>query len=206
MYLQIISNVPDDVVGDVFSGLENWCIAFNEFCLIFFQYLKYIFVFILFSLGILTLLKLRRIYFDKKINKKDDEPDNLKKERYLLGIIYIFLALGILFNFLIYFLMICLDPLPDRLVFNFINFNGDIDPYYMNRIQDINAAKYPHEKTIYYCIAYGSCIAFLQLTMCFWYFLNNRSVDKPKATLIWLISSVSECILFGFTTFLPFFL
>ena len=104
----------------------------------------------LFTIGILTLLKLRGMYRGQRI--KGVEPDEknidqLKTPRLLVGALYIFCGFGILFNFLTYFLLIILDPLPDRFIFAFINFSGSIDPVLMNRIEDVELAIYPHEQT-----------------------------------------------------------
>ena len=122
---------------EIISGLENWCILFNKFARVLFLSLKFIFVFIMLSIGILTLLKLRGIYLKTRNNNLEDYEDRLKNPRLILGGSYIFIAIGILFNFLTYFLIWALDPLPDRLIFSFINFNGNIDPHYMNRIENI---------------------------------------------------------------------
>ena len=190
---------------EIISGLEKWCIVFNKFSRVLFVSLKFIFVFIMLSIGILTLLKLRGIYF-KTRNVEADE-DRLKKPRLILGGTYIFLAIGILFNFLTYFLIWALDPLPDRMIFSFINFNGNIDPHYMNRIENIENSKYPHEKTIYYCIAYGSFFFVLNLLLSIWYLINNnRVISDPRKVILNLLASIIGAIFFGFTTFLPLFL
>ena len=62
MILFFPSNNLGDPLDDLISGLEEWCIAFNEFAVQFFGYLKNIFVFILLAIGISTLLKLRGHY------------------------------------------------------------------------------------------------------------------------------------------------
>jgi len=124
-----------------------------------------------------------------------------------LASLYFIFAFGILFNYFTYFLIFFLDPLPDRFIFNFINFNEDIDPHYMNRIEDINAARFEHEKTIYYCIALGSFFALIHFVMSIWYFLENtRPIINPRATITNLVCSLMELLLLGFTTSLPFFL
>lgn len=206
MILNFNLNSHKNIAEEAFSGIENWCKEFNDFALTFFMYMKFVFVFILISLGILTLLKLRKVYFDIRVKKPSLEEDPLKNERLILGVTYIFLGIGILFNYLTYFLIWALDPIPDRFIFRFINFNGNINPEHMNRIKDIEGSKYPHERTLYYCFAFGSFVSFLDLFMSFWMFLNNRGVNKPRRTLKWMTSSLIGCILFGFTTFLPFFL
>ncbi|TKJ18343.1 MAG: hypothetical protein CEE43_18345 [Promethearchaeota archaeon Loki_b32] len=98
-----------------------------------------------------------------------------------------------------------LEPLPDRLIFNFINFHGIVDPYTMNRIMDISTSIYPHEQTIYYAVAFGSFGAVTDLFIAIWY-LVNRVPFSPKMGFSLLIGGVMVGILLGFTTCLPFFL
>ena len=198
----------NDPFTEIFSGLEAWCVAFNEFALIFFRYMKYILFFILFLIGILTLLKLRGHYTLDKIGNGEKEftdINKLRKPRLFLGSIYITLAFGILFNWLTLAMIFVLEPLPDRLIFNFINFHDIIDPYTMNRIMDISASIYPHEQTIYYCVAMGSFIAITDVIIAIWY-LVNRVPFNPKMGFSLLIGGVTAGILLGFTTCLPFFL
>jgi hypothetical protein len=196
----------EDVFQDIIEGLENFCITFNSFFLILCQYLKYIFVFIILTIGILTLLRLRGVYRQTRLFGKDNQEDQFIKPRLILGCSYIVLAFGILFNYITYFLIWILDPLPDRLIYNFISFSG-IDPYYLNGIMDISTSQFPHEKTIYYCFSFGSLMGLLTLLISLWYLINNnRLINNPRKTFGWLMSGVMECILFGFNTCLPFFL
>ncbi len=208
LYGQFIKNILsiEDVFEEIIIGLENFCITFNNFFLILCQYLKYIFVFIILTIGILTLLRLRGVYRQTRLFGKDNQEDQFMKPRLILGCTYIVLAFGILFNYITYFLIWLLDPLPDRLIYNFISFSG-IDPYYLNRISDISAAQFPHEITIYYCFSFGSLMALLTVLISIWYLVNNnRVINNPRNIFIWLISGVTEGILFGFNTCLPFFL
>ncbi|MHA1991248.1 MAG: hypothetical protein ACW98A_09815 [Candidatus Hodarchaeales archaeon] len=195
-----------NVVEDIISGLENWCVAFNDFFLIFIQFLKYIFVFIILTIGILTLLRLRGIYLQPRLKKVEKEEDTLNKTRLILGTLYISFAFGILFNYGTLFLIWILDPLPDRLIYNFVEFSG-INPLYLNGIKDISMAQLPHEKTIYYCFSSISLISFLDIVLSLWYLINNnRIINNPRRTMVCLFSGVAGCVLFGFTPFLPFFL
>lgn len=208
LFGQINNNILslDNVFKDIIEGLENWCIAFNDFFLIFCKYLKYIFVFIILSIGILTLLKLRGVYRQSRLVGTDKKKDPFMKPRLILGCFYIVLGFGILFNYFTYFLIWILDPLPDRLMYNFILFSG-IDPYYLNGIMDISASQFPHEKTLYYCFSLGSLLALLQVLISLWYLINNnRLINNPRRTFLWLFTGVMEGILFGFNTCLPFFL
>jgi hypothetical protein len=196
-----------NIVEDIINGLENWCIAFNEFFLIFSKYLKYIFVFIILCIGIFTLLRLRGIYRQSRLGGgTDKKEDSLTKTRLILGTLYIVLAFGILFNYLTYLFIWIFEPLPDRLIYNFIDFIG-IDPFYLNGIKDISVSQYPHEKTIYYCFSFASLMSVLAILLSLWYLINNnRLINNPKRVFGSLISGIMGAILFGFTTYLPFFL
>ncbi|MFX0006681.1 MAG: hypothetical protein ACFFA7_10625 [Promethearchaeota archaeon] len=196
----------EDVLQNIIAGLENFCIAFNNFFLILCQYLKYIFVFIILTIGILTLLRLRGVYRQSRLVSKDKQDDQFIRPRLILGCSYIVLAFGILFNYLTYFLIWILDPLPDRLIFSFLTFS-EIDPYYLNGIMDISTSQFPHEITIYYCFSFGSLGALLTILISLWYLINNnRLINNPRKTFMWLINGVIDGILFGFNTGLPFFL
>ena len=202
----INGKTSNDIFKDVIKGLENWCVSFNKFFIILCKYLKYFVVFIILFIGILTLLRLRGVYRQSRLMGVKKEEDSFKVLRLVLGILYIFLAFGILFNYLTYFLIWILEPLPDKLIYNFIDFSG-IDPSYMNGIRDINASQFPHEKTIYYCFAIGSLVSLLDILLSLWYLINNnRIINNPRVTLIYLIGGIIGGILFGFTTCLPFFL
>jgi len=194
------------LLDDIINILENFCIEFNRYVLVYFGIFKYIFVIVLIGCGILTLLRSRGFYFKARAfsSKKDENKTNsLTKPRLIVGCVYIVLGFGILFNYLTYFLIWILDPLPDRLVFSFINII-DVDPYAINRIADIHLAIYPHEKTIYYIIAMSSFASTVHLTISIWYILNK--VKNPRDTLRITIKALPGCIMFGFTTFMPFML
>ena len=75
----------------------------------------------------------------------------------------------------------------------------------MNRIMDINSAIYPHEQTIYYCVALASFGAIVDIMIIIWY-LVNRITFNPKMAFGLLIGGVTTGILTGFTTCLPFFI
>ena len=105
MHIIFKSSSSKKIEEEIISGLENWCILFNKFSRVVFVSLKYIFVFIMLSIGILTLLKLRGIYLKTRNSNVEDHEDRLKQPRLILGGSYIFFAIGILFNFLTYFLI-----------------------------------------------------------------------------------------------------
>ncbi len=195
---------PKDGFAGALSALENWCVVFNNFAIVFFWYMKFIFSFIFLAIGTLTLLKLRGIYKFERTTKEAVE-NKLKRARFTLGIFYLTAGLGILLNYLTYFLIWILDPLPDRFIFDFINFSGYIDPKYLNRIEDIEASKYPHEKTIYYCVAIASLGAILDVVISIAFIVNNDQ-SNHRRTFAVLIGGVTLGILTGWTTCLPFFL
>lgn len=204
-----ISNYSWDsyyLLNDIINFFENFCIEFNRYALVYFTIFKYIFVIILIGCGVLILLKFRGYYFNSRSfssNKDVDKTDSLTKPRLIVGTVYILIGSGILFNYLTYFLIWLLDPLPDRFIFSFINLM-DFDPYAINRITDIHSAIYPHEETIYIAFAMLSFGHMVRLTLSIWYFLNK--VKNPRKMIINLFLAVQGCILFGFTTFMPFML
>jgi len=191
----------EELFADVANPLEVWCIEFNKFAIIYFQSIKFIFVLILLMCGISTLLKLRGFYFKSRLISSEDKKDKeslLTKPRLVLGSAYIILAC-----YLIYFLIWVFEPLPDRLIFNFLPLI-DIDPYISNRISDIHSTIYPHEKTLYYIVAMASFSFTLQLILSIWYFIYKSK--HPRQTMKHLVSSISGVIIFGFTTFMPLML
>ena len=103
----LLQNEKPDIMGDILNPLENWCRIFNRFAVAFFLYMKFLFSFILISIGILTLFKLRGIYKIErtKLAKTEGEDGNmLKRPRLVLGSLYIMMGIGILFNFFTSFL------------------------------------------------------------------------------------------------------
>ncbi|MFX1323568.1 MAG: hypothetical protein ACFE8N_01330 [Promethearchaeota archaeon] len=201
-----INQLTDDLLKVVVISLENWCTIFNNFCFVFYKYIKFIFVFIILSIGVLTLLRLRSVYRQSILINSDKKIDTLRILRLVLGCMYIFLGLGILFNYLTYFFIWILDPLPDRMIYNFIEFTS-IDPFNSNGLMDISAAQYPHEQTLYYCFSLISLTSVLDILLSLWHLINkNRLINNPSRAVAILISGVMGGILFGFTTYLPFFL
>jgi len=208
LYGQIIKKIfsLENVFNYIIAGLENFCIAFNDLFLILCQYLKYIFVFIILTIGILTLYRLRAVYRQSRLINKEKQEDLFIKPRLILGCSYIVLAFGILFNYITYFLIWILEPLPDKLIFSFIEFSG-IDPKYLNRLNNLTECQFPHEETIYYCFSYLSLFALLQVLISLWYLINNnRLIHYHNKAFYVLVSGIIDGILFGFNTCLPFFL
>jgi hypothetical protein len=203
----------NDIFGDIFGGIENWCMIFNELFILFFTYVRYIFAIILLIIAFMTIFRYRGIYLLEKLRTQyknyiePDFKDKVKQSHVILGMVYLCMSVGILTGYFTHFLIWVLDPLPDRFVFQFINFSDMIDPNYLNRITDINAALYPHEKTIYFVFSFASFVALVQIFVCIWTIINTDAyIGNPTKLFLLLFSGVIEGLFFGFTTCLPFFL
>ncbi|MHA1762899.1 MAG: hypothetical protein ACTSYC_03955 [Promethearchaeota archaeon] len=152
-------------------------------------------------------MKYRGIYLNERLNPYHFKDENkLKNARIFTSVLYLFFGFGIMFNYFTFFLMLVLDPLPDKIIFEFINFHDMIDPRALSRIEDVEAALYPHEKTIFYATAFISFTAFAQIVACFHYLTKGSKKDHVSTALKLLISSVIDGILVGFTTFMPLFI
>jgi len=119
--------------------------------------------------------------------------------------LYIIFATGIIFDWFTYFLIIVLDPLPDRFVFLYIPFTGIRDPFGINSIYDIQLTPIAFEKTLYYAIAIGSFIALLDIIISVWQIAVRDHINEKK-TVIALIGGLTIGMMTGFTTCLPLFL
>jgi len=199
IFYQIIPFLPN---------FDDLFIEINSFIELVFGYLKYVFFGILLIIGILTLLSLRGKYILARIRYKKEQKlaDNpMTKPRLILATLYILFAFGILLDWFTFFLLAVLDPLPDRLIFNFISFLGINDPFGLNNISDISKTTYPYEKTIYYGVAIVSFMALLTITISIWQIINKEGT-KTKKAIVSLISGIVTGLLAGFTTCLPLFL
>lgn len=187
---------------------EDWLNHINNFCDLIFIYLKYIFFLILLLVGLLTLLKLRgRYYFERIIYKKGQEPPEnpIAKPRIIIGTLYIIIAFGVLFNWFIYFLIIVLNPLPDRFLFNFLNFTDNFNFFGLNTISDLSVIENPLEKAIYYGMGVASFISLVNLTLGIWQMVI-KGVKYAKSGLAMIIFGLIFGLFSGFTTCLPLFL
>ncbi|MBA7515191.1 hypothetical protein ES705_07230 [subsurface metagenome] len=196
------------LIDQFLPNFDELFIEINSFIELVFGYMKYVFFGILLIIGILTLLSLRGKYFLERIRYSKEEKlanNPMTKPRLILGSFYIVFALGILLDWSTYFLLAVLDPLPDRLVFNFISLSGIIDPYALNNISDISKAVYPYEITIYYGVVIVSFMALLTITISLWQIINKEGTVTKKS-IVSLISGVVMGILAGFTTCIPLFL
>ena len=195
-------------INQFLPNFDDLFITINSFIELVFGYMKYIFFGILLIIGILTLLSLRGKYFLERIrySKEKKLADNpMTKPRLILGSLYIFFAFGILLDWFTFFLLVVLDPLPDRLIFNFISFSGMMDPFGLNNISDISKVVHPYEKTIYYGVAIVSFMALLTITISLWQIINKERTITKKS-IVSLMSGIVMGVLTGFTTCLPLFL
>lgn len=196
------------IINQFLPNLDDLFIEINSFIELVFGYMKYVFFGILLIIGILTLLSLRGKYILERIrySKEQKLADNpMTKPRMILGSLYIVFAFGILLDWFTYFLLAVLDPLPDRLIFNFISFSGIIDPFASNNVSDIGKTVYPYEKTIYYGVVIFSFLSLLTITISLWQIINKEGTVTKKS-IISLITGVVTGLLAGFTTCLPLFL
>jgi len=129
----------------------------------------------------------------------------MAKPRMILGTLYIVFAFGILLDWFTYFLLAVLNPLPDRLIFNYLSLSGIIDPFASNNISDISKAVYPYEKTLYYGVAIVSFMGILTITISLWQIINKEGTITKKS-IINLITGIVTGLIAGFTTCLPLFL
>jgi len=85
----------------------------------------------------MTLFRYRDVYQLERLRNQSKnyiEPnlkDKVKQSHIILGMIYLCILLGIFFGYFTHFLIWILDPLPDRFIFQFINFSDfyNIDDY-----------------------------------------------------------------------------
>ncbi len=206
----MIIQLPNMLDG-LIDGLIDFCTTFNEFMEVLFPLLKYSLIFILLSVGYLTI----RMYRGENKGSRQTETNvsgekkpltkKLKEPHVILGIIYLALGIGILLGWMTQAFIIVLDPIPDAFIFKFINFSGWIPAEELGRIQDPNLAIYPYEITIYYGVSFFSFLGFTSLIMGmrFMILYANKS---HTTSLKMFITGLVDCIFMGFTTFMPLFL
>lgn len=190
-------NLFDDVIfQDLLVGIEKFCYVLFQYI---FKFMKFVFVFIIFFIGILTLLRLRGVYLQQRSRSIKKEEDQLRKVRLILGTLYIFLGFGILFNYLIYFFIWIFNPLPDGLIFVIIDaLKSHYQEYSLFEVS-INI--------LYPFLALVSFLVILYLFLSIYYLINNNRVtSNPAGVVRLLVKAVLMIIFFGFTTSFPYFL
>ncbi len=200
---------------DFLPEFSGFLIQFNSFSETVFITFKYVIVIVLFFLGFITLLKFRGIYRMTKVRapnykvipgKGSKEVDVnkgiLRKWSVFMGLIYIFLAIGILFDFLIQFVFTILKPIDPKFIFSIINATGELDPEFMERLSDISLAMYDYEKSIYYVLSYPSLLAFFYLIFGIWVYVYKGPMES-KFSIKNILYYIALGLIFGFSTFMP---
>jgi len=203
-FLSIPDDPIDDILGNI-SGIFEW---FNGIVSIFFSALKYVLFVLLIIMSVLTFLKFKKnysIFKANKANKNLPEGFVLKKKQFIGGIVYMLLAFGILFNFITYFLLIILDPIPDRFALELLNSAGVFNPWALDGVINVSNFGSPIEMTAYYAFTIASLICFVEALVSFWLILTENIIHIKKVFLN-LFAWIFMGFLFGFTTFLPLLL
>ncbi|MHA1283487.1 MAG: hypothetical protein ACTSQP_13370 [Promethearchaeota archaeon] len=163
--------------------------------------LLYLFIIIFKYTIIIVLLFLGILSFIEKINAntknrcfQEDYPKKDNK-KYWLGILYLFLGLGFLFNYLIFFLIWLVNLLPDGLLIQYFEKSMDI-PLSSSSKSFLGSNL---ERTIIIIISLGSLYGILNLIISIWFLFQFKNIKNPKVVIIYLIHSLFFCIIFGFT-------
>ncbi|MFX0073641.1 MAG: hypothetical protein ACFFAO_21395 [Candidatus Hermodarchaeota archaeon] len=171
----------------------------NTSIILAFFVLKFLLAFIFLSISFLTISKLRG-------NFEDQEYNQLKKPRIILSSIYIFIGLGVLFNFFLYFLLFINEFLPTPLIIDIFNLFVP-ESYKIDELSDYNRDSYQFVRTLYLIVALVSFEAFLHLILTIYYLVNNnKNISNPKNVIYNLLWSVFAAVFFGLLTFVHFFL
>jgi len=98
---------PEDILDQFLASLNSFCKLINDFAVIFFFNVRFIFAFVLLVIGALTLVKLRGIYKMERtgIKSENKSESQLRKPRLVLGIIYIIMGIGVLTGYFTSFLI-----------------------------------------------------------------------------------------------------
>ncbi len=75
----------------------------------------------------------------------------------------------------------------------------------MERMRDLDKAKYPYEKSAYYIIAYFSFSGFVEIILGI-RFMSLYSNKSHVTAWKLFVTGVMTCVICGFTTFMPLFL
>ncbi len=203
-FLSIPGDPIPDLLGNI-SGIFEW---FNGIVSIFFSALKYVLFVLLIIMSVLTFLKFKKNYAIFKSNVATKNlPDGfvLKKKQLIGGIVYTLLAFGILFNFITYFLLFILEPIPDRFALELLNSAGVFNPWALDGVINISNFGSAIEMTVYYGFTVASLICFVEVLVSIWLIISENIIHIKKVFLhlfAWLFMG----FLFGFTTFLPLLL
>ena len=201
-------SIPGDPFGDIFGSI-SWIFEwFNGISSVFFSALKYVLFFLLLIMSLLALLKFKKNLAIFKLNFNNTSLEDkfmLKRKQLIIGVIYLVLGFGILLDFLTYFLLIILDPIPDRFAFDLLNYIGAFNPWALNGVIDTSSFGSPIETTVFYAFNLVSLICFTDILVSVWLIITENIVHIKKAFFS-LFMGVFLGFLVGFTTFLPLLL
>ena len=197
--------IPIDEIFGNNSWMVDWL---NGILAIFFSALKYVLFVLLIIMSVITLLKFKKnysIFHANVANKNLPEGFVLKKKQFIGGIVYLILAFGILFNFITYFMLAILDPIPDRFALQLLNSISFFNPWPLDGVIDISNFGSSIEMTVYYVFMIGSLICFVEVLVSIWLILTEN-IFHIKKVFLNLFAWIFMGFLFGFTTFLPLLL
>lgn len=204
----IFLSIPDDPIDDIFGSI-SWIFEwFNGISSVFFSALKYVLFFLLVLLSILAFLKFKKsytIFKSNQVEKSVEEKLVLKKKQFFIGIAYLVLAFGFLLDYITYFMLIVLEPIPDRFAFQLVNHSGAFTPWPLYGRIDPNSLGSSMETMVFYIVTFVSLICFLDILVSVWLIITENIVHVKKAFFS-LFTGVFFGFLVGFTTFLPLLL
>jgi hypothetical protein len=125
--------------------------------------------------------------------------NSLKKIRMILGVSFIILAFGILFNYLIYFFIWAFEHFDGFLLIS------------LKLIENIVVENINLDLTIFYSIVkplfgLASFISITQFFIALCFFINSKiALGRPKRPIMYMISSIIGILIFGFEC-LPYLL
>ena len=115
------------------------------------------------------------------------------------------LAFGILFDFITFFMLIILDPIPDRFALQLLNLSGVFNPWALDGVINTSGFGSAIEMTVYYAFTDASLICFVEVLVSIWLIISENIIHIKKVFLH-LFAWTFMGFLFGFTTFLPLLL
>jgi len=201
-------SIPDDPIGDVL-GSVSWIFEwFNGISSVFFSAVKYILFLLLIIMSLLAFLKFKKNYaiFKLNVNNKSlEEKYMMKNKQLIIGIVYLVIAFGILLNYVTYFMLIVLEPIPDRFALEYLNYAGVFNPWALHGVIDTGSFASPMEMTVFYAFTFASFICFVEILVSIWLIITENIIHIKKV-FINLFAWIFIGFLVGFTTFLPLLL
>ncbi len=174
----------------------------------------------LFLIGIFTIKRQRGAYKSLKIEEyqqktsEDEEKILFKKQQeqpILLGMFYIFLAIGFLMGFLTRFITILAEEYPFLKTMFIVQIAKVLIPdnYVSDKtigtLENYNDLTEEWQFTIYYLLAVVSLLGFIGIVMGL-RFMVMYANKSHTTSFNMFAKGVLICVLFGYTTFFPLFL